>query len=124
MVKKWEIYYVGLNPTKGSEQKGIRPILVISNDAVNDNLPVFTCIPFSSLKPGSKIYPTEIYLCTKDSGLPKDSVLMLQQMCTLSMDRISWDKIGEIKDDIIKAKIKQALLTFFELDWCSCAHEL
>ncbi|HCA30605.1 MAG TPA: MazF family transcriptional regulator [Ruminococcaceae bacterium] len=116
MVKKWEIYYVDLNPTKGSEQKGIRPILVMSNNAVNDNLPVFTCIPFSSLKAGSKIYPTEVFLSVKDSGLPKDSVLMLQQIRTISIDRLSGDKIGEIKDDEIKSKIKQALFTYFELD--------
>ena len=38
MVKKWDIYYLDLDPTKGSEQRGIRPILVISNDAVNSNL--------------------------------------------------------------------------------------
>lgn len=116
MVKKWEIYYLDLDPTKGSEQKGTRPILVISNDAVNSNLPVFTCIPFSSVKPGAKIYPTEVFLSTEDSGLPKDSVLMLQQIRTVSIDRISGNRIGEIKDEEIKAKINQALILYFELD--------
>jgi len=116
MVKKWELYYVDSNPAKDSEQKGIRPILVISNDAVNDNLPIFSCIPISLWKPGSKIYPTEIYLSTKDSGLTKDSVLMLQQIRTVSKNRISGEKIGEIKDEKLKAKIKQALVAYFELD--------
>jgi len=116
MVKKWEIYYLDLDPTKGSEQKGTRPILVISNDAVNSNLPVLTCIPFSSVKPGAKIYPTEVFLSTEDSGLPKDSVLMLQQIRTVSIDRISGNRIGEIKDEEIKAKINQALILYFELD--------
>jgi mRNA interferase MazF len=115
MVKKWEIYYLDLDPTKGSEQKGTRPILVISNDAVNSNLPVFTCIPFSSVKPGAKIYPTEVFLSTEDSGLPKDSVLMLQQIRTVSIDRIYGNRIGEIKDEEIKAKINQALTLYFEL---------
>lgn len=116
MVKKWEIYYLDLNPAKGSEQKGRRPVLVISNDAVNNNLPVFTCVPFSSVKPGEKIYPTEVLLSVNDSGLPKDSVLMLHQMRTVSADRIFGDKAGEITDETIKAKINQALTSYFELE--------
>ena len=89
MVRKWDIYFLDLDPTRGSEQKGTRPILVISNDAVNSNLPIFTCIPFSSVKPGAKIYPTEVYISAEESGLPKDSVLMLQQIRTVSASRIS-----------------------------------
>ena len=52
MVKKWDIWFLNPDPVQGSEQRGIRPVLVISNDAVNDNLTIFTCIPFSSVKPG------------------------------------------------------------------------
>jgi mRNA interferase MazF len=90
--------------------------LVISNDAVNSFLPVFTCIPFSSVKSGDKIYPTEVFIGAKDSGLSKDSVLMLQQIRTVSVNRISGGKIGEIQDEAIKEKIKQALILYFELD--------
>ena len=53
MVKKWEIWFLNLDPTTGSKQRRIRPVLVISNDAVNDNLTIFTCIPFSSYKIGN-----------------------------------------------------------------------
>ncbi len=116
MVKKWEIYYLDLDPTTGSEQKGKRPVLVISNDAVNNCLPVFTCIPFSSVKSGDKIYPTEVFIALKDSGLPKDSVLMLQQIRTVSINRIFGNKIGEIQNEPMKDKIKQALIAYFELD--------
>lgn len=115
MVKKWEIYFLDLDPTKGSEQRGKRPILVISNDAVNSNLPVFTCIPFSSVKPGAKIYPTEVFLSAAQSGLSKDSVLMLQQIRTVSNTRIVGNKIGEITDEELKEKINQALIMYFEL---------
>lgn len=115
MVKKWEVYYLNLNPATGSEQKGTRPVLVISNDAVNSNLPVFTCIPFSSLKPDDTIYPTEVFLDAKDSGLPKNSVLMLQQIRTVSNGRIAGDKVSEIKDMTIRDKINQALISYFEL---------
>ncbi len=116
MVKKWEIYFIDLDPIKGSEQSGKRPILVISNDAVNSNLPVFTCIPFSSVKPGAKIYPTEVFLSTADSGLTKDSVLMLQQIRTVSVDRLVGKPISVITKDNIKNEINQALKMYFELD--------
>lgn len=115
MVKKWEIYFLDLDPTKGSEQRGTRPILVISNDAVNANLPVFTCIPFSSVKPGAKIYPTEVFMSTSESGLPKDSVLMLQQIRTVSNSRILGNKVSEITDESLKQKINNALIMYFEL---------
>ena len=116
MVKKWDIYYLNLDPTKGSEQRGIRPILVISNDAFNRHLPVFTCIPFSSVKPGAKVYPTEVFLTAQESGLAKDSVLMLQQIRTVSNVRISGPKISEISDEKLKSRINQALRLYFELD--------
>ncbi len=116
MVKKWEIYFIDWDPTKGSEQSGKRPILVISNDAVNSNLPVFTCIPFSSVKQGAKIYPAEVFLSTADSGLTKDSVLMLQQIRTVSVDRLVGKPISVITKDKIKNEIHQALKMYFELD--------
>lgn len=116
VINKWEIYFMDLNPTQGSEQRGTRPVLVASNDAVNHNLPVFTCIPFSSVKPGAKIYPTEIYVPQALSGLPKDSVLMLQQIRTVSPDRIVGPKCGTIADPDLREQIKHALIQYFELD--------
>ena len=50
MVKKWEIYFLDFDPIKGSEQQGARPALVVSNDSVNKHLPIFTVLPFSSVK--------------------------------------------------------------------------
>ena len=115
MVKKWDIWYLNLDPVQGSEQRGIRPVLVISNDAVNDNLTIFTCIPFSSVKPGAKIYPTEVFLSASESGLPRDSVLMLQQIRTVSEDRLR-SKVTSVQDGSLKEKINRALTEYFELD--------
>lgn len=116
MVKKWDVYYLNLDPTQGSEQRGTRPVLVISKDAVNRWLPVFTCIPFSSVKSGTKVYPTEVLLTSAESELPKDSVLMLQQIRTVSQDRISGDRVSTISDASVRERINQALAKYFELD--------
>ncbi len=115
MVKKWTIFFANLDPIKGSEQRGIRPVLVVSNDAVNDNLPIVTIVPFSSVKQGAKIYPTEVYLSMQESGLTKDSVLMLHQIRTISKERLIGKPASQIVDKEIKQKINKAFMEYFEL---------
>jgi mRNA interferase MazF len=116
MVRKWGIYILNLDPTVGSEQKGIRPALVISNDSINKHLSVFTVLPFSSIKLGKMIYPSEVELPISVTGLNKNSVVMLQQIRTISIDRIiDAQKIGEITDLDYRNRINQALIEYFEL---------
>ena len=99
MVNKWEIYFCNLDPTTGSEQRGTRPVLIISTDSVNHNLTVSTVLPLSSVKPTDKIYPTEVLLPTQVSGLPKLSVAMVQQIRTVSHNRLQnlAGKINEVE---------------------------
>lgn len=115
MVKKWEIYFVNLNPIKGSEQSGQRPALVVSNNAVNTYLPVCTVIPFSSHSPGTKTYPTEILIKKENSGLKKDSILMLQQIRTIDAQRLISPAVSMITDESLKKSINFALKEYFEL---------
>lgn len=115
MVKKWEIYFVNLDSVKGSEQRGTRPVLIASNDAVNTYLPVCTVIPFSSYKEGTKVYPTEILLKAEDTGLSKDSILMFQQIRTIDTSRLKAPAVSCIVDDGIKNKINISLMEYFEL---------
>jgi len=114
MVNKWEIYYCCLDPVVGSEQKGTRPVLVISTNAVNHNLPVSTVLPLSSVKPGDKIYPTEVVLETGISGLPKRSVAMVQQIRTISHNRLA-NLVGMIVDAATQAKVLEACRNYFDL---------
>jgi len=114
MVNKWEIYFCTLDPTVGSEQRGTRPVLVISTNAVNHNLPVSTVLPLSSVKPSDKIYPTEVLLDTDVTGLPKLSVAMVQQIRTVSHNRLT-NLAGEITDIKIQEMILEACRNYFDL---------
>ena len=114
MVNKWEIYFCNLNPTQGSEQQGIRPVLVVSNDVVNHILPVSTVLPLSSVKEGDKIYPTEVFLSANSTGLPKDSVAMCQQIRTVSHSRLV-NKAGALNDAKLQEKINDSLRQYLEL---------
>ncbi|MCL2343621.1 MAG: type II toxin-antitoxin system PemK/MazF family toxin [Firmicutes bacterium] len=114
MVNKWEIYFCRLDPTVGSEQRGTRPVLVVSTDAVNHSLPVCTVLPLSSVKPRDKIYPTEIILDTASTDLPKLSVAMVQQIRTVSHNRLT-NFVGKITDPQTQEKILEAFRSYFDL---------
>ncbi|MDR1065417.1 MAG: type II toxin-antitoxin system PemK/MazF family toxin [Oscillospiraceae bacterium] len=114
MVNKWDIRFCSLDPTRGSEQQGTRPVLVVSNDAVNHALPVSTVLPLSSLKYGGKIYPTEILLPSAITGLPKDSVAMVQQVRTVAHDRLD-SLAGRLESEAAREKISDAIRMYFEV---------
>jgi len=114
MVNKWEIYYCNLDPTIGSEQKGMRPVLIISTNAVNHNLPVSTVLPLSSVNPSDRIYPTEVLLDKSITGLPKLSVAMVQQIRTISHSRLN-TLSGSITDTKTRETILDACRSYFDL---------
>jgi len=114
VVNKWEICFCRLDPTQGSEQRGTRPVLIISNDAVNHALPVCTVIPLSSLKKGEKIYPSEILLPATETGLPKDSAAMLQQIRTVANTRLQ-PPIGRLNDTDLRENVREAIRMYFEV---------
>jgi len=114
MVSKWEIYYCNLDPAIGSEQKGTRPVLIISTNAVNHSLPVSTILPLSSVNPSDRIYPTEVLLAQSVTGLPKLSVAMVQQIRTISHDRLT-ALSGSITDATAQEAILDACRSYFDL---------
>jgi len=103
-----------LDPTEGSEQKGLRPVLIISNDAINHSLPISTILPFSSVNSEDKIYPSEVLLPTDCTGLQKNSVVMIHQILTISHSRLV-KKIGDLNNESFQNDIKQAIREYFDL---------
>ena len=115
MVRKWSIYYADLNPTKGSKQKEIRPVLVVSNNNVNKYLPICTVVPFSSCKKDTKIYPTEMFIPLKESGLGKDSILMFQQIRTIDSAKLKIPEVGALTNINTQRMINDKIMKYFEL---------
>lgn len=114
MVNKWEIYFCNLDLTEGSEQRGTRPVLIISTNAANHNLPISTVLPISSFKEGTKIYPTEIFLTKEVSGLSKDSIAMVQQIRTISQSRLK-KLVGKVNDMNVRKETLEACRKYFDL---------
>ena len=102
-VKRGEIYYADLSPVVGSEQGGIRPVLVVQNNIGNRYSPTLVVLPLSTAKKNHM--PTHIHICGSKS-LPRDSIVLAEQIRTIDRYRLreyvgSIDK--EIMDDINRA---------------------
>jgi mRNA interferase MazF len=111
---QWGIFWADLNPTKGSEQSGVRPVLVISAEEVNQSLPVVTVLSLTSAKPDRKVYSIEAFLTANDTGLPKDSIAMAHQIRSISKERLKV-KIGEIHYEQVKESIRKAICVYLGL---------
>ena len=99
-MRRGEIYYADLNPTVGSEINKRRPVLIVSNDANNRAANTVTVLPITSNV--SRIYPFEILLSPKESGLLKPSKAQAQQIRTISKERIRGGAIGRLSAALLR----------------------
>lgn len=104
-IKQYAIYYADLSPVVGSEQGGLRPVVIVSNDMGNKHSPVVIAAPATS-RVGKKRLPTQIII-TSRGGLSTDSMVMCEQIRTIDKSRLS-SYIGKLTD-IEKYAIRKAL---------------
>lgn len=107
MIKRGELYYADLSPVVGSEQGGVRPVLVVQNDVGNKYSPTVIAAAVTS-RIGKAKLPTHIELSADLYGLNKDSVVLLEQIRTLDKRRLK-ERIGELNPSVMR-KVDGALL--------------
>lgn len=112
VVKRGDLFYADLSPVVGSEQGGIRPVLVIQNDIGNKYSPTVITAAVTSKINKAKL-PTHIELDAKSFGLAKDSVVMAEQIRTIDKQRLK-EKIGRL-DDIAMKNVEKAITVSFGL---------
>jgi mRNA interferase MazF len=100
-MKRGEIYFADLSPTIGSEINKRRPVLIVSNDANNRASSTITVLPITSNT--ERVYPFEVKLSAKMSGLPKESKVLAQQIRTISRARLSNERAGQLIGESMKA---------------------
>ena len=111
-VKRGDIYYADLSPVVGSEQGGLRPVLIIQNDVGNKHSPTVIAAAITS-KMGKSRLPTHIDIYAERAGLAKDSVVLLEQVRTLDKQRLK-EKMGHL-DDRMMTEINNAIAVSFGL---------
>ena len=113
IIKRGDIYYADLRPVVGSEQGGVRPVLMIQNDVGNKHSPTVICAAITSKMNKAKL-PTHVELNTRRCAMVKDSVILLEQLRTIDKQRLK-EKICHI-DDELQQRVNDALLISLALD--------
>ena len=97
IIKRGDIYYADLSPVVGSEQGGIRPVLIIQNNIGNRHSPTIICAAITSKMNKAKL-PTHVELQATQGGLSKNSVVLLEQLRTIDKQRLK-ERIGSLSSE-------------------------
>ena len=111
-VKRGDIYYADLSPVVGSEQGGVRPVLIVQNDTGNRYSPTVIAAAITSQVNKARL-PTHIELSAQKYGLTKDSVVLLEQIRTLDKRRLR-EKMGRLDTELME-KVDSAIAVSFGL---------
>lgn len=112
MVKRGDIYYADLSPVVGSEQGGMRPVLIVQNDTGNKHSPTVIAAAITS-QIGKARLPTHIELSARSVGLNRDSVILLEQIRTIDKSRLR-ERMGKLDEGTMTA-VDNALAVSFGL---------
>ena len=112
IIRRGDIYYADLRPVIGSEQGGVRPVLIIQNDVGNKHSPTVICAAITSKMNKAKL-PTHVELNARQCDMVRDSVILLEQLRTIDKQRLK-EKICHIDEDI-QEKVDRALRISLEL---------
>ncbi len=110
---QWAVIEADLDPVRGSEQKGLRPVLVVSNEVFNQVMPNVTVLPLTSTH--RRLYPYEILLPKGAAGQPLDSIAMAHQIRTISKERLR-RVYGYLEDESRREAVRQAIRDHLDLE--------
>ena len=111
-IRRGDIYYADLSPVVGSEQGGVRPVLIVQNDVGNRYSPTVIAAAITSRTDKSKL-PTHIEVFADKYGLARDSVILLEQIRTIDKKRLR-EKMGHQDDDVMN-RVNNAITVSFGL---------
>ena len=114
VIRRGDMFYADLSPVVGSEQGGIRPVLIIQNDVGNKHSPTVIAAAITS-QTGKNKLPTHIEIGSQNNGLKADSVVLAEQIRTIDKSRLK-EKIGHIDDENIISQVNNALGVSFGLE--------
>ena len=98
-MQRGDVYYASLDPSQGSETQKTRPVVIASNNAANRSSAVVTVVPVTSNI--THVFPFEVLLPAKDTGLGKDSKAMAQQVRTLDKGRLGLNPVGQVPSGLM-----------------------
>jgi len=112
--RKWDVAWATLDPIVDHEQSGRRPVLIFCNDVIAAPIGVTTVLPLTTLKPGRRVYPTEVLLPAGTVGVAADSLVLTHQIRTVSAKRLS-RAFGTLADEAQREQVARALRLWLDL---------
>ena len=112
-MRRGEVYDARLDSTEGSEQAGLRPVIIVSRDAINQASPVVLAVPCTRQVRGRRVYPSQVVLHAPEGGLDADSIALCEQVRALAKARLGRFR-GALSADSMTA-IGRALLIALDL---------
>ncbi|MBI2908744.1 MAG: type II toxin-antitoxin system PemK/MazF family toxin [Chloroflexi bacterium] len=110
---QWAVMEATLDPVAGAEQKGTRPVLIVSNEEFNQAMPNVTVLPLTSTR--RRLYPSEIILVAGKAGQPLASIIMAHQIRTISRQRLG-RHLGYLDEPQIREDVRAAIREHLDLD--------
>lgn len=110
---QWAVMEASLDPATGAEQKGVRPVLIVSNEEYNQAIANVTILPLTSTQ--RRLYPSEVLLSGGKAGQPLDSIIMAHQIRTISRQRLGklW---GYLADTSLQDEVRGAIREHLDMD--------
>lgn len=113
-MKRGDIYDARLDPTEGSEQAGIRPVIIVSRNAINAASSVILVVPCTTYRQRKRIYPSQLIIHKPEGGLTKDSTALAEQVRALTKARLL-QRRGSVSDGTLR-KLNEALVIALGLE--------
>ena len=110
---QWALFEADLDPVAGAEQKGTRPVLIVSNEEFNQAMPNVTVLPLTSTQ--RRLYPSEILLPERKAGQPLESIVMAHQIRTISKQRLG-RLLGYLDDAQLRQEIHRAIKEHLDME--------
>ncbi|MDO8568015.1 MAG: type II toxin-antitoxin system PemK/MazF family toxin [Dehalococcoidales bacterium] len=110
---QWAVFEANLDPVAGAEQKGTRPVLVVSNDEFNQAMPNVTVLPLTSTR--RRLYPSEVLIPEGKAGQPLESIVMAHQITTISKQRLG-KLVGHLGDARLRQEIQAAIKEHLDME--------
>ena len=112
-VLQWAIFEANLDPVAGAEQKGTRPVLIVSNEEFNQAMSIVTVLPLTSTQ--RRLYPSEVFLPQGKAGQPLNSIVMAHQIRTISKQRLK-GLLGYLEDQQLRDEVCVAIKEHLDID--------
>lgn len=112
-MRRGEVFDARLDPVEGSEQAGIRPVIVISRDAINEASPVVVVVPCTTFKGERRTYPSQVLVRAPEGGLRVDSLVLCEQVRAIAKTRLR-SRRGALSRDTMR-RIERAIMITLDL---------